>query len=231
MMNDMAQNTYSNYQKERSNAWQNVNHLYGLAGEAYDQGYNNWYNALQLGMNADSTAHAKQQQEREYLSGLISAGYTPTDAELAAAGMTRSQAQSLMDSHNGQNTSAATTRRTPSYNYDTHGYTKQDIEAMQTAAGITVDGIWGPDTEAAYQKGFTKESLKKIQNYVPDVCPEEEYLASYLFAYGPYSAYVLHTILIDPTLTAGEKDALAEKYGATENDYDWLESKGILPEL
>jgi murein L,D-transpeptidase YcbB/YkuD len=37
------------------------------------------------------------------------------------------------------------------YSYDTHGMSDAEIRALQAAAGITVDGIWGPDTEAAYQ--------------------------------------------------------------------------------
>lgn len=35
--------------------------------------------------------------------------------------------------------------------YDTHGMSTEEIMALQQAAGIAVDGIWGPDTEAAYQ--------------------------------------------------------------------------------
>lgn len=37
------------------------------------------------------------------------------------------------------------------YGYDTHGMSDAEIRALQAAAGIAVDGIWGPDTEAAYQ--------------------------------------------------------------------------------
>ena len=37
------------------------------------------------------------------------------------------------------------------YGYDTHGMSTEEIMALQQAAGIAVDGIWGPDTEAAYQ--------------------------------------------------------------------------------
>ena len=44
------------------------------------------------------------------------------------------------------------------YNYDTHGYTRTEIMALQSAAGITVDGIWGPNTEAAYQAGWRPTS-------------------------------------------------------------------------
>lgn len=38
--------------------------------------------------------------------------------------------------------------------YDTHGYTPEQIMEMQRAAGITADGIWGPETQAAYEAGY-----------------------------------------------------------------------------
>ena len=46
--------------------------------------------------------------------------------------------------------------------YDTHGYTTEEIKAMQDEAGITVDGIWGPDTQAAYDAGY-RPSVKRRQ--------------------------------------------------------------------
>ena len=42
--------------------------------------------------------------------------------------------------------------------YDTHGYTTEEIKAMQAAAGITVDGVWGPQTEKAYNAGYTGQT-------------------------------------------------------------------------
>ena len=42
--------------------------------------------------------------------------------------------------------------------YDTHGYTKEEIMAMQEAAGITVDGIWGSQTQNAYNSGYRPDS-------------------------------------------------------------------------
>lgn len=41
-----------------------------------------------------------------------------------------------------------------SVKYDTHGYSSDEIKALQQAAGITVDGIWGPDTQRAYEAGY-----------------------------------------------------------------------------
>jgi hypothetical protein len=42
--------------------------------------------------------------------------------------------------------------------YDTHGYTPEEIKQIQAKAKIAVDGIWGPDTEKAYQAGHRPDS-------------------------------------------------------------------------
>ena len=54
------------------------------------------------------------------------------------------------------------------YGYDTHGMSTAQIMAMQAAAGIGVDGIWGPQTEAAYQAmyggGTSLNSYGEVKN-------------------------------------------------------------------
>lgn len=43
------------------------------------------------------------------------------------------------------------------WGYSTHGYSTADIMALQRNAGIDVDGVWGPDTQAAWEAGYTKD--------------------------------------------------------------------------
>ena len=38
--------------------------------------------------------------------------------------------------------------------YDTHGYTTEQIKRLQDAAGIDVDGIWGAQTQKAFDDGY-----------------------------------------------------------------------------
>ena len=45
--------------------------------------------------------------------------------------------------------------------YDTHGYTTAEIKAMQKAAGIAEDGIWGADTQAAYDAGYRPSVMRR----------------------------------------------------------------------
>lgn len=48
--------------------------------------------------------------------------------------------------------------------YDTHGFTEAEIKALQNNAGITVDGIWGPQTQAAYDAGYRQYSTEQIKD-------------------------------------------------------------------
>lgn len=41
--------------------------------------------------------------------------------------------------------------------YDTHGYTTEEIKQLQRNAKIDVDGIWGAQTQAAFEAGYTKD--------------------------------------------------------------------------
>lgn len=64
--------------------------------DARDFGQNAWYTEEQLRRDDENTAYTKQQNARsELMSMIASTGYTPTDAELSAAGMTRAQATAL----------------------------------------------------------------------------------------------------------------------------------------
>ena len=51
------------------------------------------------------------------------------------------------------------------WGYSTHGYSTADIMALQRNAGINVDGDWGPDTQAAWEAGYTKDGGPKKPTY------------------------------------------------------------------
>lgn len=90
LVGDMADDEYGKYQDELDRYWQNVDYLTGRADDAYSKGYNNWYNSYELGTDAQNTAYVK-------LTELMAmSGYNPTDSELAAAGMTRQQANDYL---------------------------------------------------------------------------------------------------------------------------------------
>lgn len=106
MLGDLQDTEYGRYQDALDRYWQDVSYQQQLADDAYDQGYENWYNAYQMGIDAENTAYEReyqkeqdaynrQQDSYEKLVSLItSTGYSPSAAELEAAGMSSAQAKS-----------------------------------------------------------------------------------------------------------------------------------------
>ena len=118
----------------------------------------------------EKTAYSRQQQAYSNLYALIKAsGYNPTDEELAAAGMTRAAAQALQNEYTRSITPTVTASSGGSgggsggsgrssgggggggsgYSAETAAI-QQQLNAM--GAGLDVDGIWGPLTQAAYER-------------------------------------------------------------------------------
>lgn len=109
------------------------------------------------------TLSAKQQETSQLASigkALLSAGVLPNDAQLAAMGMTKAQAQdyltvqglaSAASSGTGSGSGAGAGPGSSS-GYDNGSQSAETIKALQTALGVTADGKWGPATQAAAQK-------------------------------------------------------------------------------
>lgn len=95
MLGDLQDAEYGRYQDALDRYWQDVSYQQQLADDAYDQGYENWYNSYQMGIDAENTAYNRKQDSYEKLVSLItSTGYSPSAAELEAAGMSSAQAKS-----------------------------------------------------------------------------------------------------------------------------------------
>ncbi|MBQ0166877.1 MAG: hypothetical protein KBT02_07225 [Treponema sp.] len=117
-------------------------------------------------IDEEKTAYSRQQQAYANLVALIKAsGYQPTDQELAAAGLTRAAANSLANEYTRSITPVVTPssggssgggRSSGGSSGGGSGYDssvaaiQQQLNAM--GAGLSVDGIWGPLTQAAYDK-------------------------------------------------------------------------------
>ena len=93
-------------------------------------------------------------------AALLDAGLMPSSAQLSAMGMTKSQAQSYINTIKAA-TAVKSSGSDSGWGYDTHGYSTADIKALQRAAGIDVDGVWGPQTQAAWEAGYTKDGAPK----------------------------------------------------------------------
>lgn len=111
---------------------------------------------------AEKDAYSRQQQAYANLYALIKAsGYNPTDEELAAAGMTRSAAQALAAEYTRSITPQTTSTGSSGGGGGGgggggSGYSAQTAEIQRQlnamGAGLAVDGIWGPLTQAAYER-------------------------------------------------------------------------------
>lgn len=135
MVEGMRDDEYGKYQDQLNEYWTNIDFLQGQADNEYQ----------------------KQQDAFDRLAELIAGtGYSPSAEELAAAGMTSSQASGYKKAYTDSQAASGggSGGGGGGYSYDTHGYTTEEIKNLQRAAGITADGIWGPQTQAAYENGW-----------------------------------------------------------------------------
>lgn len=151
LLGDMRDTEYSRYRDALSD-W---NYQQEVARQQEEVEYNRR-------QDQEKTAFSRQQQAYANLVALIRAsGYTPTDAELQAAGLTREAANALQTEYqrtispqvSGSSGGGGGGGRSGggggSYSSQTAEIQKQ-LNAM--GAGLTVDGVWGPKTQAAYDK-------------------------------------------------------------------------------
>ena len=105
LLSDLANRERSMYNEDMANYWQNIDYLQGVADTEYNRGYEDWYNANQMG--------AQQQSENyDRLVTLITTmGYQPTEQELVNAGMSPEQAQAYMNYYEQNNRSSSSSSR------------------------------------------------------------------------------------------------------------------------
>lgn len=152
LLGDMRDTEYGRFRDELED-W---NYQQELARQREETEYNRQ-------QDQEKTAYSRQQQAYANLVALIKAsGYQPTDAELQAAGLTREAAAALQQEY----TRSITPQTTGSSGSGGGGvggggggggsYSAQTAEIQRQlnamGAGLSVDGIWGPLTQAAYEK-------------------------------------------------------------------------------
>lgn len=108
--------------------------------------YNNERNFDYTGYR-DRVADEKWQKEFEEAMRQYNQNYAFSQQQYEDSKKTSSSSSSSSRSSSGVS----------GWGYDTHGYSVADIMALQRNAGIAVDGDWGPDTQAAWEAGYTKD--------------------------------------------------------------------------
>ena len=166
---NMMQNSLNNYQTQDATDYQR--YLDTVADQQWQKTFDynkgrdmvadqQWQKTFDYNKGQDTLDRQGEQEsaaKSELVTLITNTGYRPTEKELAAAGMSQEQADAYLSVYNkdlsaGSSGSATGNGTVKKYSYDTHGYTEEQIKDLQRAAGIKVDGIWGPDTQAAYEK-------------------------------------------------------------------------------
>ena len=190
LVGDQRDTEYGRYRDEMSD-WQNER---DYETQAEKEAYNRRIAEEQTAYNRQQDEITRQQQLYSNLYAMIKAsGYTPSDAELAAAGMTREAAQAIaaeyqrgvdlderaqaLNEWKAYQSVAASGGSSGggggggySYSSDTLAI-QQQLNAM--GAGIAEDGLWGPETQAAYDaymgggggSGWTRQDVTDAYNY------------------------------------------------------------------
>lgn len=116
-----------------------------------DVDYGRYLDTINLGIQRDETEYQRQQQDQALVQAqvdaILAAGGTPSAELVGASGYSSEYIQALEDAYRRE--AAERTSVSSGSGYDNGGLTTTQIQQMQTALGVTPDGMWGPETQAA----------------------------------------------------------------------------------
>ncbi len=136
----------------------------------YVDDYNRFLTERSYADSLEEREYQRQQDALNKLNGLIQIGYSATEDEIQAAGLTRAQYNAMKkyyDSLRAAQQAAAAGGGAADNGYETYpklsgaGLRRSEVLAAQQALidkgyNIKLDGVWGPKTEEAYQKEKAK---------------------------------------------------------------------------
>lgn len=125
-----------------------------------DVDYGRYLDTINLGIQRDETEYQRQQQDQALVQAqvdaILAAGGTPSAELVGASGYSSEYIQALEDAYRreaAERTSVSSggggRGGSGGRGYDNGGLTTTQIQQMQTALGVTPDGMWGPETQAA----------------------------------------------------------------------------------
>lgn len=125
-----------------------------------DVDYGRYLDTINLGIQRDETEYQRQQQDQALVQAQVDAilatGGTPSAELVGASGYSSEYIQALEDAYRreaAERTSVSSggggRGGSGGSGYDNGGLTTTQIQQMQTALGVTPDGMWGPETQAA----------------------------------------------------------------------------------
>lgn len=112
MTGDLRDDEYSRYQDQLSDWWKNLSFQADRADTEYSRGAENWWNAESAGRQDREFAYQQKKDAYSNLVSLIGAtGYSPSQQELEAAGMSAAEAAKWHEYYRQQQAAAAAAAR------------------------------------------------------------------------------------------------------------------------
>lgn len=109
---DLRDDEYSRYQDRLSNWWKDLSYQADRADTEYSRGAENWWNAESAGRQDREFAYQQKKDAYSNLVSLIGAtGYSPSQQELEAAGMSAAEAAKWQEYYRQQQAAAAAAAR------------------------------------------------------------------------------------------------------------------------
>lgn len=157
MLGDMADDEYAKYQDALNQYWQNVSYQKQLADDAYDRGYGasrdqiadqQWKDSFQYQQNRDQVADQQWQTEFDEAKRQYDQEY---------AFQQQQYADSKKSSSSGSSSSSSRSSSSSAYDSDVAAQQKMLVEA---GYDIAVDGVMGPQTQAALDDYNSKQGTE-----------------------------------------------------------------------
>lgn len=169
-LNEVVPELYGMARDQYNQEGQDMLNQFAILGDQEDKEYGRYMDNLNAWLTERDYLAGRYDTERDYDYGMWAdnrdyeyqvgrdqVSDEQWQKEFEEAQRQFNQQYSLKTSGSGSSSSSSSSKKTSSSsgNYTANpGLTKSEILSIQKQAGITQDGIWGPNTAAAYDKGI-----------------------------------------------------------------------------
>lgn len=149
---DLRDDEYSRYQDRLSNWWKDLSYQADRADTEYSRGAENWWNAESAGRQDREFAYQQKKDAYSNLVTLIGAtGYSPSQQELEAAGMSAAEAAKWQEYYRQQQAAAAAAAR---YSRSGGSGSGGRSSARKSSGGGSYAGYPGSGGNRVYVPGY-----------------------------------------------------------------------------
>lgn len=149
---DLRDDEYSRYQDRLSNWWKDLSYQADRADTEYSRGAENWWNAESAGRQDREFAYQQKKDAYSNLVTLIGAtGYSPSQQELEAAGMSAAEAAKWQEYYRQQQAAAAAAAR---YSGSGGSGSSGRSSARKSSGGGSYAGYPGSGGNRVYVPGY-----------------------------------------------------------------------------